>query len=145
MAAAVRACTGSPRSAAWKEGAAPEIGGGIKKGMTSIFGALLIRYRSRARRQLIIHSSGMFEPGKVQLNTIAMKRKQSLSKAGLDRDAILHDCTPRQNGYLVDRRIQIKVMLSWRRFLDVIADAVDDLSSSIGIGHDAAERLPDLV
>ena len=35
-------------------------------------------------------------------------------------------------------------MLSWRRFLDVISDPIDDVSSPIGIAHDTAERFPDL-
>ena len=45
---------------------------------------------------------------------------------------------------LIDRGIKIKKLVSRRRFLDVITDAVDDVSGSIGIVHNAAERLPDL-
>ena len=36
------------------------------------------------------------------------------------------------------------MILSRRRFPDLITDATDDVSGSIGIAHDAAERLPDL-
>src|SRR5204863_3102194 len=43
----------------------------------------------------------------------------------------------------VDRLVQIKTTLSRRRFLDVITDSVDDISGSIGIGHDTLERFPD--
>jgi hypothetical protein len=42
------------------------------------------------------------------------------------------------------RTIEIKTILSRRRFLDVVADPVDDGSGSIGIAHDTAERFPDL-
>ena len=35
-------------------------------------------------------------------------------------------------------------MLSRRRFLDVITDPVDDVSSPIGVAHDTAERFPDV-
>jgi hypothetical protein len=77
----------------------------------------------------------------LQLNAIAVNGRQSPGKPALNRNAILHDCTPRQDNYFVDRRIEIAESLSGRRFLDVIADSVDDVSSAIGIGHDAAERL----
>ena len=44
----------------------------------------------------------------------------------------------------MDRRSKIKTLLSRRRFLYVLADLVDDLSGSIDIDHNAAERLLDL-
>jgi hypothetical protein len=31
----------------------------------------------------------------------------------------------------------------WQRFLDVLTDAVEDVTSAIDIGHDADERFPD--
>jgi hypothetical protein len=40
--------------------------------------------------------------------------------------------------------IEINTLLSWRSFLDVIPDTVEDISSSIGIIQDAGERFPDL-
>jgi hypothetical protein len=33
--------------------------------------------------------------------------------------------------------------LSWRRFLDLVTDPVNDISGSIGIGHKALDRFPD--
>ena len=80
----------------------------------------------------------------LQLNTIPLNGKQSVRKPGLDRDTILGDCASRQYNHLIDRRIEIKTLLSRRRFLDVITDAVDDVSGSIGIAHDAAERFANL-
>ena len=77
------------------------------------------------------------------MNTIALNGKQPVSKPGLDRDTILGDCVSRQYNNFIDRRIKIKVILSRRRLLDVITDPVGDISSSIGIAHDAGERLPD--
>ena len=80
----------------------------------------------------------------LQLNTIALNGKQPVRKSGLDRDTIPDDCASRQHNHLIDRLIEIETLLSRRRFLDVITDAVDDVSGSIGIAHDAGERLPDL-
>src|SRR5215470_1055464 len=80
----------------------------------------------------------------LQLNAIPKDRKQSIRKPGLDRGAILEDCASRQYKHLINCRIKIKTLLSGRRFLDVIAYAADDVSGSIGIGDDAAERLLDL-
>ena len=78
-----------------------------------------------------------------KLNTIPLNGKQPLRKAGLDRDSILGDCASRQYNHLVDRLIEIKTILSRRRFLDVITDPVDDISGSIGIAHDTVKRFPD--
>lgn len=40
--------------------------------------------------------------------------------------------------------IKINTLLSWRSFLDVIPDTIEDISGSTGIIHDARERFPDL-
>jgi hypothetical protein len=45
--------------------------------------------------------------------------------------------------HFIDRLIEIKTIFLQRRFLDVVADAIDDGSGSIGIAHDTAERFPD--
>jgi hypothetical protein len=50
----------------------------------------------------------------------------------------------RQGNHISDRLIKIKTLLSWRSFPDVIPDAVEDISRSIGIINDAGERFPDL-
>ena len=78
------------------------------------------------------------------VDTIAVYGGQCLSKAGLDRNAICYDRAPREDNYFVDCRIEIKVILSRRRFLDVITDPVDYVSRSVGIAQDTAERFPDL-
>ena len=80
----------------------------------------------------------------LQLNTIALNGSQPLRQAGLHRDAILGDRASRQYNHLIDRLIEIKTMLSRRRFLDVITNPVDDVSGAIGIAYDTAERFPDL-
>ena len=46
--------------------------------------------------------------------------------------------------HFVDRDIEVKTLLSWRRFLDVVPNPVDDVPGSIGIAHDAGERFSDL-
>ena len=81
----------------------------------------------------------------LQLNTIPLDRKQPLRKASLDRDSIFDDCASRQYNHLVDRLIEIKTGLSRRRFLDLVTDAVDDVSGSIGIAHDGVKCFPDFV
>jgi hypothetical protein len=62
---------------------------------------------------------------------------------GLDRDFICGDYASRQYNHFIDRLIEIKTILSRRRFLDVVADPVDDVASSIGIVQNAAERFRD--
>jgi hypothetical protein len=62
---------------------------------------------------------------------------------GLDRHAILGDCTSRQYDHLVDRLIKINSILSRGRLLDVITNPFDDVSGSIGIAHDTVNRFPD--
>ena len=80
----------------------------------------------------------------MQLNTIPLNGSQPLRQAGLDGNSILGDCASRQHNHLIDRLIEIKTMLSRRRFLDVITNPVDDDSRAVGIAHDTAERFPDL-
>jgi len=48
----------------------------------------------------------------------------------------------RQFNDLVDRHIEIKAIVSWWRFLDLISDPVDDVSGSIGIAYDTAQGFP---
>jgi hypothetical protein len=79
----------------------------------------------------------------LQLNTIPLNGKQPLRKTGLNRDSIFGDCASRQCNHLIDRLIKIKTVLSRRRFPDVVADAVYDVSGSIGIAHDTGKRFPD--
>jgi hypothetical protein len=81
----------------------------------------------------------------LQLYTIPVHGNQSLRKARLDRDSILGDRVSRQYDHLTDRVIEVKAGVSRRRFPDVITDAVDDLSGSIGIANDGGKRFPDLV
>ncbi|MFZ2104874.1 MAG: hypothetical protein WAV18_05705 [Roseiarcus sp.] len=64
------------------------------------------------------------------MNAIAMDSSQSLGEAGLRRDPILGDCASRQSNRLVDRLIEIKMILSRRCFLDLIPDSADDLSGA---------------
>ena len=78
----------------------------------------------------------------LQLNTIPLNGKRPLREVGLDRDSILGDCASRQYNHFIDRLIEIKTILLRRRFLDVVADPVDDGSGSIGIAHDTARALP---
>ena len=80
----------------------------------------------------------------LQLDAIAPNGKQSFREPGLDRNSILDDFTLRQYNDLVDRPIEIKAILSRRRFLDVVTHPIDDLRSSIGIADDTAERFLDL-
>jgi hypothetical protein len=78
------------------------------------------------------------------LNTIPLNRKQPVRKSGPDRDTILADCASCQHNHLIDRRIEIKTTLPRRRFLDVLADPIDDVSGAIGIANDTVDRFPDL-
>src|SRR5208282_2361916 len=80
----------------------------------------------------------------LQLNTISLDGSQPLRQAGLDGNSILGDRASRQRNHLIDRLIEIKSMLSRRRFPDVIANPVDDDSRAVGIAYDTAERFPDL-
>jgi hypothetical protein len=69
----------------------------------------------------------------LQLNTIPLNWSQPLRQTGPDRNSILGDFASRQYNHLIDRFIEIKTMLSRRRFLDAISDPVDYVSRSIGI------------
>src|SRR5262249_13808986 len=80
----------------------------------------------------------------LQLNAISLNEKQSVRKLRLDRDAIPKDHALRQYDHFVDCRVEIKTLLSWRRFLHLLTNAVDDFSSSICVPNDAGERLSDL-
>ena len=97
-----------------------------------------------ARAHCVDRIQDQVEDDLLQLNAITVNVRQSLIKPALNRNAILHDCTPRQDNDFVDRRIKIAGSHSGRCFLDLVADSVDDASNAIGIGHDAAERLLDL-
>ena len=66
----------------------------------------------------------------LQLNTIPLNGKRPLRKVGIYRDSILGDFASRQYNHFIDRLIEIKTILSRRRFLDVVADPIDDLPSS---------------
>jgi hypothetical protein len=79
----------------------------------------------------------------LQLNTVSLHGSQPLRQAGLDGNSILGDCASRQHDHLIDRLIEIKTMLSRRRFPDVITHPVDDDSCAVGIAYDTAERFPD--
>ena len=55
------------------------------------------------------------------------------------------DCASRYFNCVVDRFVKIEAMVLRRRFLDVIADPLNDISGAIGIADDTAERFPDPV
>src|SRR6476620_3756347 len=80
----------------------------------------------------------------LQLNTISLNGKHPLSKVGVYRDSILGNFASRQYDHFIDRLIEIKTILSRRRFLDVVADSFDDLSGSIGSAYDTVELFLDL-
>ena len=54
----------------------------------------------------------------LQLNAIPQNRKQSIRKPSLNRNAILLDHALRQYEHFAQRRIEIKAVPSWWRFLD---------------------------
>jgi hypothetical protein len=80
----------------------------------------------------------------LQLNTIPLYGEQPLSKARMNQDPVLGDRASPQYDHLIDRVIETKAGLSRGRSPDVITDPVDDLSGSIGVGHDTGKRFPDL-
>ena len=80
----------------------------------------------------------------LQLNAVSLNGSQPLRQAAPDGNSILGDGASRQHNHLIDRFIEIKTMLSRRRFLDVITDPVDDDSRAVGIADATAERFPDL-
>src|SRR6516164_7216002 len=67
----------------------------------------------------------------LQLNAIRQNRTQCLRKPDLDRHAIPDGHALRQYNHFVDCRVEIKTLFSRRRFLDLLSDAIDDLSGSI--------------
>src|SRR5262245_30102440 len=73
-----------------------------------------------------------------------MDGRRFARKPGLDRDAIPNDRASRQRNHLGYRRIEIKMILPRRRLSYLITNSTNDASSSIGVAHDAVERLPDL-
>ena len=66
-----------------------------------------------------------------------------LRKPHFERDPMHGDCALRQFDYLGDCLIQIKTILSRRRFLGVSPDTVDDVAGSISVAHDTPERFSD--
>src|SRR5215475_9714886 len=76
----------------------------------------------------------------LQLNSIPKDRNQTIRKPGLDRNAIPLGHALRQYEHFVDRRIEIKAFLSWRRFLDLITHPSDDIVSSVGVPDNTTER-----
>src|SRR5215469_6329345 len=81
----------------------------------------------------------------LQLNSIPKDRNQSIRKPGLDRNAIPLGHALRQYEHFVDRRIEIKAFLSWRRFLDLITHPSDDIVSSVGVPDNTIERYLGLI
>ena len=53
------------------------------------------------------------------------------------------DCTSHHDDHLLDRLIDLKLIPPWRRFLDVIPYATDNIFCSVGIPYDTAQRIPD--
>src|SRR5262249_45420030 len=76
----------------------------------------------------------------LQLNTIALHRREPISELGAERNSILADCASHHNNHLTDRLIEVKKLFSRWRLLDVIAHPADDIPGSIRISDDAAER-----
>src|SRR5258706_7986435 len=68
----------------------------------------------------------------LQLNAIPLNETLSVGKAGLDRDSIDRNFALEQCNHFGDRTVEIKMIPSLLRFLDLVADPVDDLSTSIG-------------
>src|SRR5262249_44886661 len=80
----------------------------------------------------------------LQLNPITLDGKQRVGKPRLNRDTILDDYASRQYDHFIDCRIEIKTLLSGRRFHHVLTDAINDLSGSIDIANDTGKCAPDL-
>src|SRR5215470_7737858 len=81
----------------------------------------------------------------LQLNAISVNGRQSVCKPGLDRDTIPDDRASHHDNHLIDRPIEVKRILSWGRFLDMLAHTADDILSSVGISDDTAKRLPGFI
>jgi hypothetical protein len=61
-----------------------------------------------------------------------------------DQDSIFGDCALDHLNDFVDRRIEVERLASCRRFLDVIAHAINNPFGPIGIPDDAGKRFSDL-
>src|SRR5712671_1190588 len=79
----------------------------------------------------------------LQLNAIPLYETFSVGKAGLDRDSIDRNFALEQGNHFGDCTVEIEAIPPWWRFLDLVADPVDDLPSSIGIRNHTGKRLPD--
>ena len=74
----------------------------------------------------------------LQLNTIPFNRNRVSDEIGADRDLVLFDCASHHDDHLLDRLIDLKLIAPWRRFLDVIPYAADNIFCSVGIPYDTA-------
>jgi hypothetical protein len=79
----------------------------------------------------------------LKLNTITVDGEHSACQPGLHRNSMLSDHALRQSNYLLDRLIEIKMVVPRGRFSDLIPDPVDNASGSISIAYDTAQRFPD--
>ena len=81
----------------------------------------------------------------LQLNTIALQRETIRSARRVWTETPFLVIALRANTITsVDRRIEIETILSSQRFLDLVADPVDDGSRSIGVADHTVQRFPDL-
>jgi len=80
----------------------------------------------------------------LKLNAIPMDGGRPLREASLDRDSVLDDCASRQSNHLVDCLTQIETLLLRRRFLDLIADPLDDIVGPIGTVDNTGKGFPGL-
>ena len=75
----------------------------------------------------------------MQLNTIALQSELILLRETARTETLFSDDrASRHYDDLVDRLIDVKRLLSRRRFLDVLAHAADDIFRSIGVPYDTA-------
>src|SRR3954452_10187013 len=75
----------------------------------------------------------------LQLNAISQNRKYSLSKPGLDRNAMPEGHASSQCDYFVDSHVKIETLFPRRLLLDLLSDAIDDFSSPIGISDETGK------
>ena len=80
----------------------------------------------------------------LKLNAIPMDGGRPLREASLDRDSVLVDRASRQSNHLVDCLTQIETLLLRRRFLDLIADPLDDIVGPIGTVDNTGKGFPGL-
>src|SRR6516162_11846547 len=81
----------------------------------------------------------------LKLNAISLNEKRPVRKPNADRDAIPDNYVLRQCYHFIDCRIEVKALVSRRRFLDVIPDAINDLCGSVDIADETIECGVDLV